>query len=93
MFLTPKMVGNIIGITFILTAVKNRTINFADSTFSPSIVHIQMHPSLHLPISNIIQCNFKIFQIIVDLKKKWFSFFYQKIFKFKLIGIKMFQSQ
>ena len=33
--LTPKMVENIIGIIFILTAVKNYTSNFADSPFGP----------------------------------------------------------
>ena len=63
------MVGNIFGITFILTAVKNHTSTFADSTFGPIIVHMQMHTLLHLPISNINQCILKIFQIIVDLSK------------------------
>ena len=62
--LTPKMVTNIFGITFIITAAKNHTSNFADSPFGPI-----MHPSLHLPISNIIHCIFKIFQIIVDISK------------------------
>ena len=33
--LTPKMVEHIIGIIFILTAVKNYTSNFADSPFGP----------------------------------------------------------
>ena len=39
------------------------------------IVHLQIHPSLHLPISTIIQCIFKIFQIIVDFKKIVYFFF------------------
>ena len=86
--LSLKMVKNIFGITVILTASKNHTSNFADSLFGPIIVHMQMHPSLHLPISNIIQCIFKIFQIIVDfLKIVFFSFL--KFFQIKLINIKM----
>ena len=39
------------------------------------IVHLQMHPSLHLPICTIIQCIFKIFQIIVDYSKTVFFLF------------------
>ena len=63
--LTPKMVENILE----LFSAKNHNSNFADSPFDPIIVQMQMHPSLHLPISNINQCILKIFQIIVDLKK------------------------
>ena len=75
MSLTPKMVKNIFGIIFMLTAVKNHTSNYADSPFGPIIVHMQMHPILHLPINNIIQCIFEIFQIIVDFQKLYFFLF------------------
>ena len=39
------------------------------------IVHLQMHPSLNLPSSTIIQCIFKIFQIIDDFPRFYFSLF------------------
>ena len=43
--------------------------------FALITVHLQMHPSLHLPIWTIIQCIFKIFLIIVDFSKTvFFSF-------------------
>ena len=65
MFLTKKMVKNICEII-----CENYTSNFSDTPFGPIIAYLQMHPSLYLPISNIIQCIFKIFQIIDEFPKK-----------------------
>ena len=39
------------------------------------IVHLQMHPSLHLPIRTIFQCIFKKIQINVDFSKKYIFIF------------------
>ena len=78
MILTPKMVENIFGIVFILTAAKNYTSNFADSLFDPIILPLQINPSLHLPISTIFNVFSKIFQIIVDLQK-WYFFLFLNI--------------
>ena len=62
---------------FILMAAKNYTSNFADSPFGPDYCS-SSNASLTSPsISTIIQCNFKIFQVINDFSKIiFFSFHY-----------------
>ena len=67
--LNHNMVENIFKIIFILTATKKRTCNFADIPFGP-VYSSSTNASLTAPsISTIIQCIFKIFQIIGDFSK------------------------
>ena len=87
--LNSKMVKSKFGIIFILTAVKNYNSNFADSPFGPDYCSSSIASITAPSISNIIQCIFKIYQIIVDFSKIVFFFLFLTFLKFKLINIKI----
>ena len=92
MILTPQMIENIFEIIFILTAVKNYTSNYADSPFGPDYCSSSNASITGPSISTIIQCIFKIFQIIVEFQKNYFfsflNFFLQiQTYKFQNVPI------
>ena len=65
----PKMVENIFGIVFILTAAKNYTSNFVDSYFGPDYCS-SSNASVTAPSNQFyFQYIFKTFQIIVGFTK------------------------
>ena len=54
---------------------KNIPLTLQTAILALIIAYLQMHPSLHLPISIIFQCIFKIFQILFHFQKFDFVLF------------------